>query len=367
MGRLARLVAVALALLAPLATSAQETRPAAVSMVRLTGLVFDSTANRALAGAVVQLLPADDRTLVRSVIADSLGRFTFPDVAPGTWMLGFLHQRTDTIPGGSPTHLLTLRAGGVRDVLLYVSASQRGYAALLAQSDPVGRVLGTVQDSAGRPIANARVLQSDEQVLARTSETGAFSLEALPAGGHVLQVRAVGFTPQRFGFAVDPDQTMHLDVQLYPLAPVLATVTATARRTIAGFHARRGRGGGQYLDADDIASRRPQQVAEALRLMQGVVITRRRSFSSQILVRSEFQVCEPAVYLDGVELLTQTRDLDAFVDVDDIAAMEVYIKRAEMPLEFPGIPFCGAILIWRKEDPRVDGRADPDPLQFPLI
>jgi hypothetical protein len=320
---------------------------------RLTGTVFDSTAHQPLAGALVQLLPAEDRTVARTVTSDSLGRFAFPDVAAGTWMLGFLHPRTDTIPGGAPTHLLTLRVGvDAREVTLFVPTDQRGEAELLAYRDPVGRVRGTVQDSVGRPVPSARVLDADERELARTTEAGTFMLEALPAGNQRLEVRAVGFAPQRFAFDVRPDETVLLDVELYGLAPVMATVTATARRTIAGFHERRGQGRGQYLDAEEIAKRRPLQVADAVWRLQGVIVTPRTSFSSRVFVRSGRRQCEPAVYIDGVELPSKTADLDAFVDVDDIAALEVYSTAAEVPLEFPGDPLCGAILIWRKEDHR---------------
>lgn len=344
----------ALVLFGAAALPAQEQPVRTDTSVLVTGVVFDSTASRPLAGALVQLLPAQDRSLARSVTSDSLGRFSFPDVAAGSWMLGFLHPRTDTIPGGAPTHLLTLRAGVVRrEVTLFVPTEQRGDAELLAYREPVGRVRGTTQDSAGRAVANARILDASERELARTSESGDFAIEALPAGEQQLEVRAVGFTPQRFRFSVLPEQTVLLDVELDQLAPVMAAVTTTARRSIAGFHERRGQGRGQYLDAEEIAKRRPLQVADALRLMQGVIIAPRTSFSSQVYVRAGYgRSCEPAVYIDGVELPSKTKDLDAFVDLDDIAAMEVYTKAAEVPLEFPGDPFCGAILIWRKEDHR---------------
>ncbi|MCU0618240.1 MAG: carboxypeptidase-like regulatory domain-containing protein, partial [Gemmatimonadaceae bacterium] len=199
--------------------------------LRVTGVVFDSVAGVPLAGAVVQLLLSSDRTRARTVIADSLGRFGFANVEPGTWMLGFLHPRTDSLPGGAPTHQLTLRDGmGTREVTLYVPTETRGDRMLLEHTTPIGRVRGLVQDSAGRPIANARVLDADEQELTRTSETGAFSLDALPAGDVDLQVRAVGFMPQRFRLALRPDETLLLDLELDRFAPLMATVTASARR-----------------------------------------------------------------------------------------------------------------------------------------
>ncbi len=342
----------AVALVAGRTLGAQSSTAASNADARVVGVVHDSTSGLPLAGALVQLLPANDRASVRTVESDSLGRFTFDAVTPGMWLLGFLHARADALPGGAPTHLLTVRAGtSAREVTLFVPTQPIGADVLLAYRDQTGRVRGTVQDTAGRPVANARVLAADERELARTSETGAFALEALPVGDNDLEVRAVGYMPQRFRFVVRPDEPLFLDVELDQFTPVMATVTATARRTIAGFHERRGSGTGQYLDADDIARLSPVQVADALRRMPGVNVGPRRSFSSQVLMRSpERRPCKPTVYLDGVELLNRADNLDAFVDVDDIAALEVYAEPTEVPLEFPGEPFCGAILIWRKTD-----------------
>jgi len=343
----------ALALVAGRTLRAQESTAVPAAAARIVGVVHDSVAGVPLAGAIVQLLPANDRALVRTVVSDSLGRFSFDAVTPGMWLLGFLHARADTLAGGAPTHLLTVRAGaGVRDVTLFVPRQPTGAAALLAYQDETGRVQGTVQDSAGAPIPNARVLDGSTRELARTDTAGAFVLGALVAGRQELEVRAVGYAPQRFAVQVRPQETLIVDVDLDPLAPRMATVTATARRTIAGFFERRGSGTGQYLDANDIARREPTAVAEALLRLQGVIVGPRTSFSSRVLVRSGRKRCEPAVFIDGVELLSKTEDLDAFVDVDDIAAIEVYVTAAEVPLEFPGDPFCGAILIWRKADHR---------------
>ncbi len=322
------------------------------ALARIVGVVHDSSSGLPLAGAIVQLLPANDRTTARSVVADSLGRFAFDAVTPGTWLLGFLHARVDGIAGGAPTHVLAVRpGGGAREVALFLPNRPAATDALVADREAVGSVQGSVKDTAGAPVANARVLDDRGRELARSDASGGFALGARVASRHEFEVRAVGYEPVRMGVDVRPLETLVVDVELAALAPRMATVTTTARRTIAGFHERRGSGTGQYLDANDIARRKPTAVAEALRGFQGVAITPRTSFSSRVIVRAE-RWCEPTVFIDGVELMSRTQDLDAFVDVDDIEALEVYIKASEVPLDFPGDPYCGAILIWRKADHR---------------
>ena len=357
-----RTALVALATFVTLVTSgasvlpAQERPASAATEVRVTGVVVDSATNQPLAGAIVQLLPADDRSRVRTVLADSLGRYTFDAVAPGRWLLGFLHPRADALAGGAPTHLFTVRAGGgPYEMPLFLPSASAPRVDLLAYEEARGLVRGVVLDSANRPVADARITDENDSVSVRSDASGRFALPPLAAGARTLAVRAVGFAPQRFDVTVLPAQTLLLDLELVGLTPVLATVTASARRTIEGFHARRGQGRGHYLDADDIAALRPLQVADAMRRLPGVIIGPRTSFSSRVYLAptQRKRICEPTVYLDGVELLGQTADLDAFVDFEDIAGLEVYTNAAEVPHEFPPAnPLCGAILIWRKPEAR---------------
>lgn len=350
------LVALLLLALLPSRFDAQPSTAPRGSAVRLSGVVFDSARLQPLADAVVQLLPANDRARAQSVLSDSLGHYSFDSVPPGRWLLGFMHPRADAMPGGAPTHLFTLRAGGgPREVRLFLPSATAARVDLLEYEEARGVVRGVVLDSANRPVADARITDEHDSVSVRSDASGRFALPPLVAGARTLAVRAVGFAPQRFDVTVLPEQTLLLDLELVGLTPVLATVTASARRTIAGFRARRGQGRGYYFDADDIAALRPLQVADAMRRLPGVIIGPRTSFSSRVYLAptQRKRICEPTVYLDGVELLGQTADLDAFVDFEEIAGLEVYTNAAEVPHEFPPAgPLCGAILIWRKPEAR---------------
>jgi hypothetical protein len=59
------------------------------------GQVFDSTASRALAGAELGLIPVDDPANLRTVVADSAGRFRFDSLAPGRYLAGACHHFLD--------------------------------------------------------------------------------------------------------------------------------------------------------------------------------------------------------------------------------------------------------------------------------
>ena len=121
--RWCRLAAIAsVALLAPgsLAQAPERSTPptAAAAAARVSGVVYDSIVMRPLTGALVQLalVPEANRiAAVRSMVTDSLGRFEFPDVRPGTYLLGFQHVAVDSLGLSSPMQRIDVRtASAVR-------------------------------------------------------------------------------------------------------------------------------------------------------------------------------------------------------------------------------------------------------------
>jgi hypothetical protein len=63
-----------------------------VAFASITGVVFDSTTSRPLAGALVSLAGTAD-----SARSDAEGRFTLPHLAEGVYALGFAHPRLDSL------------------------------------------------------------------------------------------------------------------------------------------------------------------------------------------------------------------------------------------------------------------------------
>src|SRR5436305_1062546 len=74
-------------------------RPLVADTTTVHGTVFDSLAMSPLAGASVQMAPADSSTAPSHYVAtsDSAGRFVIPGVPAGRYVIGFYHAALDTL------------------------------------------------------------------------------------------------------------------------------------------------------------------------------------------------------------------------------------------------------------------------------
>lgn len=157
-----------LASLVLLAQGAEAQTPDATPRVQgatVRGVVRDSIAGGPLPGASVQLVDADrPARWSRTVLSDSMGRFTFADVPDGAYTLGFLHTMLDSLGLEPPMRGLQVRRG--RDVRadLAVPSPARLRAAICgttAQSDSAtlgGVLVGIVRDAKTRaPAAGVAV------------------------------------------------------------------------------------------------------------------------------------------------------------------------------------------------------------------
>jgi hypothetical protein len=228
-----------------------------------------------------------------------------------------------------------------------------------------GRLSGTVATVVGgQPLAGAQVGIADgPQTL--TNERGEWSLHDSPAGTRMLEVRAVGYYPERRRVDVVAGAEP-VRVALSTLKAVLDTVKVSANRLRyvkdqGGFAQRRRTGGGRYLDATDIERRAPLLASDLFRQIPGMRMER-EGLDTRIIMRGLFtEQCAPSVFIDG-HLINSvlTRGIDgaadtaATVDVDDwvrpkeIAGLEVYAAGA-VPKEFQtAFDGCGAVLIWSK-------------------
>jgi hypothetical protein len=212
-----------------------------------------------------------------------------------------------------------------------------------------GRLTGTVIAGAtGKPLPGAQVtIVGGPRVTA--NESGEFILSDAPMGTRMLEVRSLGYYPDRRRVDVVAGAPP-VRVVLSTFRAVLDTVKIRARRLAdkhdSGFEERkRSSGSGKFLTAEDIAKRGAIFTSGIFRSIPGV-----RVIGDSIQMRGAFEEwCSPEFYVDGRFLYTQGgEELDSEMLPKDIAAIEVY-SGAYVPPQFSqGMGGCGAIVIWTK-------------------
>lgn len=216
-----------------------------------------------------------------------------------------------------------------------------------------GRLTGTVMNAdSRRPLAGAIVHLSDGPS-ARADERGAFTLVNAPLGTRTLEVRSVGYYPDRRPVHVVAGMPP-VEVALSTFKSVLDTVKIIAQgvpdRHNSGYEDRRRTGLGRYLTAAELERRGALFTSDAFRNLPGTRLERDEMGARRIYVRSAFgEWCEPSVHIDGLHLWNLTADdIDGMVALRYVKGIEVY-NEATTPAEYQrALTGCGTILIWTK-------------------
>ncbi|MEO8193132.1 MAG: carboxypeptidase regulatory-like domain-containing protein [Gemmatimonadales bacterium] len=233
-----------------------------------------------------------------------------------------------------------------------------------------GRLSGTVVTAAeGRPLAGAQVSITDGPQT-RANERGEWTLVDAPVGTRMLEIRALGYYPERRHVHVIPGAEP-VRVALSTLKAVLDTVKVRATRFYnrdrSGFQERRHVGVGRYLTPADIARRPATFTSDLFRTVSGVRIgfASDTLMSDMVLAVSPDDMsttdrrilmkgisgdwCAPAIYMDGLHMPGFDADaIDAWVRPRDVSGIEIY-SEASVPSEFQQKRSgCGSIVIWRK-------------------
>ncbi len=180
-------------------------RPAhAQSLV--TGIVFDSVARQPLGRATVQLLQADERGLTHLLATetDVEGRYYFDAVRRGTYALGFLHPRLDSLQLETPLVPLAVGDSGTAVAMLGIPSARTLISGSCPKSEAVtGLLIGRARSAQTHLPAvggavrvewqtftylNRALQQHTRGATVRTAEDGAFQLCGVPNGG-LLRVR----------------------------------------------------------------------------------------------------------------------------------------------------------------------------------
>jgi hypothetical protein len=338
----------------------------------LVGVVRDADSGAPVAGATVrgewlELSFRSDGLLRRvpQLVATTgeNGWFAMCDV-PSAGMMALIASR-----GTDSTDLVDVQvpAEGFMRQELYIAATQKvaaadtaGRTSSSANQTPVttvhtgnGRISGTVVRTAGgKPLAGARVgiINGPET---RTNERGEWTLTHTPAGTRMLEVRAVGYYPERR--KVDVVQGARpVKIALSTLTAVLDTIKVSASRRVFnrdsnGFEGRRRSGAGYYLTETDIARRQRSVTSDLFQTIPGLLLEGNGIIDRRVTIRGPFGRCTPRIYLNGRNLMgIDTDELDTWVAPNEIKGIEVYTE-ATLPAEFQqALNECGAIVIWTR-------------------
>lgn len=287
--------------------------------------------------------------------------------APGSGMVGILagksadssdrldiempstgFMRRDMYLGPPPTVVRhdTVRAPG--DSLAVRSSATR-----VGDGRVVGRVI--TADS-GRAIPDA-VVGIVDGPRTRTNARGEWALANTPTGTRMLDVRAVGYYPDRRPIDVVPGAAP-VRVSLATLKSVLDTVRVSSRRYAArggtGFDERRRTlGAGRFLTAADLEKRGAIYVSDVFRTVAGMRLEPDPGGGGlRILLRGNAgDPCAPSFYIDGAYMGELGADeVDSWVTPKSLTGIEVYPGGTE-PAQFSrglGGVGCGSVVIWTK-------------------
>jgi protocatechuate 3,4-dioxygenase beta subunit len=319
----------------------------------LMGTVYDVRTGAAVADASVQVewteielgrRTATPHRVLRRTVTGANGWYGVCDVPrEGVVQLG-VHTPNDS------TDRVDVRLVGdaLNHQLLYLGSAT------------VMRVAGVVtRDGSNKPIANATVSVPDGPSV-RTNAKGEFLLDAVPGGSRALDVRAMGFYPERL-LVNAIDGAPRVEVGLHSFRSVLDTVKVLAnyqRYSLRQELAERQRMGiGRFLTEKDIERRRPIFLSDLLWTMPGVRVSRGVGMQQNVAMRGLFSDrCLPSLFLNGFAMFLADfgsapfsfADLDAMVRPDDVLAMEIYASGQVPPALGMGMTGCGAIAVWTR-------------------
>ena len=113
-----------------------------------------------------------------------------------------------------------------------------------------------------------------------------------------------------------------------------------------GFSRRMQQGLGRFITPADIESSPAFRTSDLFVGILGVSVV-----GDRVQVRTFRGLCTPRIFLDGMPIASNIlgSDMDLIVSLEALAAVEVYRRVAEVPLQYGGSQAgCGVILFWTK-------------------
>ncbi len=242
-------------------------------------------------------------------------------------------------------------------------------------------VRGVVADTTGAPLPEVTVEALGTSISVQTDTLGRFQLDGLQLAPIALTVRRMGYVPVQFIIDLDEGGTLEIpagQIVLQPLAVGLTPVEveaerAQSRRPLVEFYERREENVGSFITREEFMSKgNPQKPTDVIRRMSGFRVGPNPNYmkgqgfqqdTRRWIIMAARQLggprtfggakgrgeCPPLFFLDGQYIGDAKQDIDAFLSLEVIEAVEAYGSAATMPLEFnrPGST-CGVIAFWTR-------------------
>lgn len=229
-----------------------------------------------------------------------------------------------------------------------------------------GALDGSVRDTSGASLVGVEVVTVDNpNVRARTGAGGAFRIDRIGAGPHLIRFRRVGIVPLTVSVIIQPNTTTSVDAIVAPMTAVLARITVQAPSGEVlhlpfGVADRFRNGIGSYITAAEIAKEAPLETADLFRRIAGLKVTgepgSRYVSNTRGLSALYDDVDDKGVHhtttgcAGGMSVYVDGSHADGNIDIvppNDIEAIEIYKDPVEIPVTLDQSP-CGAIYIWTK-------------------
>ena len=239
-----------------------------------------------------------------------------------------------------------------------------------AQSTKPATITGKVTSDIERPLEDAEIRVAGIERSVRSSPSGVYTVDSLPAGQHLVQVRRLGFAPIYFSATLKPGERREVDVELRQLPQKLAAVKVRDRSgwgprdegRLAEFQ-RRQRStavSARFLTRDDLSGRHRGEgtLFTALRTEWPFTgcnaIVGSHALSGIEALRAGTGVartCRLAVSIDGAPPMTAELAVDYPLRL--VEAIEIYRGGIGIPIEFEGSTARNAdviVVIWTGVD-----------------
>lgn len=252
-------------------------------------------------------------------------------------------------------------------------------APVFAQCDsaagPPVEIAGQVIDARARAPLQARiVVTSDADTLAAldADSSGAFATTVCRRTRVMAHFRRSGYTGDSVRVSLDSVAWRPLDVALAPARAAtreaITTMPVRVSRTTVAIARRARRGGGWFIDAEEIGRLSPSRTSDLLRGRRGIAledasggprVVSARAGRPRVTpnsaataedaprIHSGTETCPLRIGVDGILMADQFR-IDE-VAVATLTAIEVYPSASAMPMEFTAVgtnKICGLVMLW---------------------